>query len=127
MITYKKIFYFSVSLILLFASCVVSAQNPVVDFDPPASRDYYPKIANPQWATGGAGETVAGIIAYGIGIAAILWVIAVTWAGIQMFLSVGEEAKFAKAKEMLIYSLIGVGISGLAYLIVTVVSRLNFS
>lgn len=127
-----KIFYYFFAIFSLFATKIVYTANAadekrpktVVDFEPPASPEFYPKIANPA-TTGGAGETIGGIIAYGIGLTAILAVIAVTWAGIQMLLSVGDEGKFSKAREMLIYALVGVGLSGLAYLIVRVLSSID--
>ncbi len=39
-----------------------------------------------------------GMIAYAIGVVSVLAVIAITWAGIKMFLSVGDEAKFKEAR-----------------------------
>lgn len=122
-----KIFYAFFAIFSLFVTKIVYAQNnsnPVVSFDPPASKEFYPNISNPT-TNGGAGDTIGGIIAYGIGLTAILAVIAVTWAGIQMFLAVGDEGKFNKAREMLIYALVGVGLSGLAYLIVRVLSSID--
>ena len=59
------------------------------------------------------------IIAYVIGITAVL-------AGIQMFLSVGNEQKFDEARNILIYALVGVGLAGGAFLIVQIVSNLSF-
>jgi len=66
------------------------------------------------------------IIAYVIGITAVLAIIAATWAGIQMFLSVGNEQKFDEARNILIYALVGVGLAGGAFLIVQIVSNLSF-
>lgn len=128
-----KIFYTFFAIFSLFATKIVHtayAADPerrptsVVDFTPPASPEFYPNIANPS-TVGSAGDTIGGIIAYGIGLTAILAVIAVTWSGIQMFLAVGDEGKFNKAREMLIYALVGVGLSGLAYLIVRVLSSID--
>lgn len=75
---------------------------------------------------GAAGDALGSLVSYGIGLTSILAVIAITWAGIMMFLSVGEEEKFKKAREILIYALVGVGVSGAAYVIVSLVSNLNF-
>ncbi len=66
------------------------------------------------------------LIAYAIGIAGVLAVIGVTWWGIQMILSSGEDEKMKKARYILIYSLIGVLVAGLAYGVVDVVSRFRF-
>lgn len=68
---------------------------------------------------------IASLIAYAIGIAAILGVIGVTWGGIQMILSAGDDEKHKKGKNTIIYSLIGVGLAGLAYGIVTIISSLK--
>jgi hypothetical protein len=48
-----------------------------------------------------------------------------TWWGIQMILSVGEDEKQKKAKFMLIYSVVWVIVAGLAYSIVTIISSLR--
>lgn len=86
-------------------------------------------------APSGAGQTteasdalgvLPNIIAYVIGITAVLAIIAATWAGIQMFLSVGNEQKFDEARNILIYALVGVGLAGGAFLIVQIVSNLSF-
>ena len=116
----KKFLSFFVIIYAFLLQNIVSAQN--IEVKPPTSRqDLFPEIAKTS-----TGESIASIISYGIGVTAILAVIAVTWAGIAMFLSVGEEEKFNKAKNILIYALVGVGISGGAYLIVKVVSSLSF-
>lgn len=70
-------------------------------------------------------EFIATIIKYAIGIAGILGVIGITWGGIQMILSVGEEEKQKKAKFMMIYSVLWVIIAGLAYSIVTILSSVK--
>ncbi len=67
-----------------------------------------------------------GMIAYAIGVVSVLAVIAITWAGIKMFLSVGDEAKFKEARWILIYALVGVGVAGIAYGIVSLISNFNF-
>lgn len=120
----KNFLLLIISQIFLSVHNFVNAQN--IDFLPPASEQYYPEISRPKGGVDGAGNTIAEIIAYGIGIAAILAVIAITWAGISMFLAMGDESKYQKAKENMIYALIGVGLAGGAYLIVTVISRLSF-
>lgn len=47
------------------------------------------------------------IIAWGISLTAVLTIIAITWAGIQMVLAVGEEEKMKKARHTMIYAFIG--------------------
>lgn len=68
---------------------------------------------------------VATVIKYAIGVAGILWVIGITWWGIQMILSVGDDEKQKKAKYMLIYSVVWVIIAWLAYSLVTVLSSVQ--
>ncbi len=62
-----------------------------------------------------------------IGFAAILSIIAITVAAIMMIVSVGQEDKFKKAQKIAIYAIVGFAISAGAYLIVNVVTRLDFS
>lgn len=107
----------------VFAADKDSAAKAVIEFDPPAAPAYYPKFS--VQSSDSAGSVIGSIIAYGIGITAILAVIAVTWAGIQMFLSVGDQAKYEKAKELMIYALVGVGVSGAAYLLVRVIAGIK--
>jgi Type IV secretion system pilin len=70
-------------------------------------------------------ELVVLVIRYTIGIAGILWVIGITWGGIQMILSVGEDEKQKKARYMIIYSVLWVIIAWLAYSIVNVLSSVQ--
>ncbi len=83
------------------------------------------EIASPSGiliSIGDSSTVIAKIISYGIGIASILWVIGMTWAGIQMILAAGDDEKVKKAKIMITYSIIWVLLAGLAYGIVKVVS-----
>ncbi len=72
-----------------------------------------------------AGAWIATIIAWLLGITAVLAVLAVTYAGIQMILATGEEEKFKKARHTMIYAFIGLVVAGLAYAMVTFVTNLN--
>ena len=71
--------------------------------------------------------TIAKIIAYFVMLTGVLTVISLTWAAIQMILAVWDDEKVKKARYMIIYSLIGLIISGIAYATVTFVTRLNFN
>jgi hypothetical protein len=71
--------------------------------------------------------TIAKVIAYFVMLTGVLTVISLTWAAIQMILAVGDDEKVKKARYMIIYSLIGLIISGIAYATVTFVTRLNFN
>lgn len=85
-----------------------------------------PNGAGQATEAGDALGVLPNIIAYVIGVTAVLAIIAATWAGIQMFLSVGNEQKFDEARNILIYALVGVGLAGGAFLIVQIVSNLSF-
>lgn len=73
--------------------------------------------------TGSGINILTNTIAYAVWIAWVLWVIGITWWGIQMVLSSGEEEKVKKWRYILIYSLIGVLLSGLAYSIVAMITN----
>jgi multisubunit Na+/H+ antiporter MnhB subunit len=62
-----------------------------------------------------------------IGLTAVLTVLAITWAGIQMILATGEEEKFKKARHTMIYAFIGLLVAGLAYGAVTLITNLQLN
>jgi multisubunit Na+/H+ antiporter MnhB subunit len=72
-----------------------------------------------------AGTFIGNIIAWLLGITAVLAVLAVTYAGIQMILATWEEEKFKKARHTMIYAFVGLIVAGLAYETVKFVTRLN--
>lgn len=61
----------------------------------------------PDINSGDPGNAIGAVIAWFIGLVAVLTIVAVTWAGIQMVLAVGEEEKMKKARHTMIYSFIG--------------------
>lgn len=61
----------------------------------------------PSINNGDPGSAIGSIIAWLIGLTAVLTIVAVTWSGIQMILAVGEEEKMKKARHTMIYSFIG--------------------
>lgn len=70
-------------------------------------------------------DLVGKIITYAIGIAAILWVIGITWWGIQMILSVWEDEKLKKWQRTVIYSIVWVVLAWLAYGIVNLIGNIR--
>jgi len=52
-------------------------------------------------------------------------VIAITWAGIQMIFSAGDDEKVKKARYTIIYGLIGVFLAGAAYGIIKFVGTIQ--
>ena len=84
-------------------------------------------IKRPEWTVGftGVGTFIANIIAYAIGFAGILGVIGITWWGIQMILSTGNDEKLKKWRFIMIYSIVWVILAGLAYGIVNIVGELK--
>jgi hypothetical protein len=57
----------------------------------------------------------------------VLAVLSITWAGIQLIMSVGDEEKMKKSRKTIIYSFIGVILSGLAYGIVTLLTNIRLN
>lgn len=73
------------------------------------------------------GEAIGAIIAWLIGLTAVLTVLAITWAGVQMILSTGEEEKFKKARHTMIYAFVGLIVAGLAYGTVNFITNVNLT
>lgn len=71
------------------------------------------------------GQLIAKLISYAIGIAGVLWVIGITWWGIQMILSTGDDEKLKKWRFIMIYSIVWVIVAGLAYSIISIVGNLK--
>jgi hypothetical protein len=69
--------------------------------------------------------TLSSIITYAIGIAGILGIISMTWGGIQMVLSTGDDEKLKKGRSIMVYSLVGVILAGLAYTLVKIVGAIR--
>lgn len=85
-----------------------------------------PNIIPEVWG-GNVNLGIGNAIAYFIGVAAVLGVIAITWWGIQMVLAAGDEEKVKKARWIIQYALIGTMIAAGAYGIITFVADLNLS
>jgi hypothetical protein len=79
----------------------------------------------PDINDGDPGNAIGAVIAWFIGLTAVLTIVAVTWAGIQMVLAVGEEEKMKKARHTMIYSFIGLIVAGLAYAAVQFVTNVR--
>jgi len=73
------------------------------------------------------GDAIASIIAYGIGLTAVLALIAITWGAIVVISGAGDEEKMKQGRKIIIYALIGVFLSGIAYLVVNLVSNINLT
>lgn len=118
----KKIFPLFLALYasigLVYADIVVTLPTDKL----PKANGWQETVDNLQ----NSGAFIAEIIRYTIGVVGILAIIAVTWSAILMFLSVGEEDKFKKARTIMITSLIGVAIAGLAYAIVNLITHIKF-
>ena len=74
---------------------------------------------------GSPSEIISKIIVYIIGATWIGGVIGITWWGIQMIMSVWEDEKMKKWRYMVIYSIVGVILAGLAYSIVKLIWNLR--
>lgn len=105
---------------LIFSLFFVSVTWALGDITSPT--DKLPKASGTD-----NGVFIAGIIRYAIILTGILAVVAVTWSAIRMFLAYGDETKFKNARMSLVFALVGVAVSSLAYVIVSLVTSLNFS
>lgn len=83
------------------------------------------KIDLPAINKAGPSAAIDSIIAWGIGVTAVLTILAITWAGIQMVLAVWEEEKMKKARHTMIYAFIWLIIAWIAYGMVKFVTNLN--
>lgn len=107
----KYIIYFAIyikSIVVIYAYDVRTPSGllPGINYDDP----WYP---------------IASIISWLIGITAVLTIVAVTIAAIQMILAVGEEEKMKKARHTMIYSFIGLIVAWLAYSVVQLITNLK--
>ncbi len=110
-----KRFFFLLAFLLPLPISIVSALVEVID----PTRGILP-TPNKEGS-----DVIASVIAYGIGVAGILGVIAITWAGIQIIYSAGDDEKVKKARYTIIYGLIGVLLAGLAYGIIKFVGSIQ--
>ena len=72
-----------------------------------------------------SGDMIARIIAYGIGLAGVLAIMAITWGAILIISGAGDEEKMKQGRKIIIFALIGVLIAGGAYLLVNLVSNIR--
>ncbi len=108
-------------LAILVSSMAISHADVMVNNIVPPTL-LLPSINN-QWT----GDAIGSIIAWLIRLTAVLTVLTITWAGVQMVIATGEEEKFKKARYTMIYAFIGLIVAGLAYGIVTFITKLNLN
>ncbi len=72
-------------------------------------------------------NSIGKIIRQAIMFAGVLAIMSLTYAGILMMLSYGDENKVKNAKSIITYSLIGILLSGAAYAIIEAIYQLNIS
>ncbi|MBP9779443.1 hypothetical protein KBD33_02335 [Candidatus Gracilibacteria bacterium] len=114
----KALFILLISVCLyFFLPELLIAGNIIVE--PPKSID----IPKPDDVS----TIIPGIIAYFISLTAVLAILGVTWGAIKMILAAGEDEKVKKGRLIIIYSFVGLLVSGLAYSVVTVITQLNFT
>jgi len=95
-----------------------------------ASADTLPKpelLGLPFESASEATTPVVKIIKEAIKYVGLLAILALSWGGIQFLISIGNEEKVKGAKHTVIYALVGVLLSVLAYTIVDIVNSLNLS
>lgn len=111
-----KIFLKNIYFLLFFALGTSSLSAYIVT--PPTT-------ILPDINTASPGDGIGAIIAWMIWLVAVLTILSVTWAGVQMLLAVGEEEKMKKARHTMIYSFIGLVVAGLAYGVVQFITNLK--
>lgn len=116
-----KIIRYTLILLVVIASSILISHAAIVVVSP-AGNGILPPINDK-----GAGDAIAAIIAWLIGLTAVLTVLAITWAGVQMILSTGEEEKFKKARHTMIYAFVGLLVAGLAYATVNFITNINLT
>lgn len=75
----------------------------------------------------GVATSIGKIIKQAIMFSGILAIMALTYAGILMMLSYGDESKVKSAKAIIQYALIGVVLSGAAYAIIEALNALQIT
>ncbi len=117
-----KIFY---TLFITLTSSIAISYADIQIASPTNILPGYPDTNLTNVSVNTAGDFIGAVIAWMIGLTAVLTVLAITWAWIQMILAIGEEEKMKKARHTMIYAFIGLIIAWLAYAIVTLITYLN--
>jgi hypothetical protein len=116
----RKFAVWSLLLLTVF-SCFDIVQAASLSLPQPA------KIGLPFEGNSSAPISIAKIIKQAIMFAGILAVMAITYGGILMMLSYGDESKVKGAKSIIQYALIGIVLSGAAYAIIDAVNSLKLN
>lgn len=121
---------FIIFIAILFAQFFsVYADIKVVSPIPPAGVNgvNLPEVNNITGNREGSWRLIGAIISWFIGITAVLAIMSITWAAIQMVLAVGEDEKIKKARYTMIYSFIWLIVAWLAYGTVNFVVKLDLN
>ncbi len=116
-----KIYHYLFSF-LVTSFFIISQINAAGFVSPPDWTIDFPDIT-----TWDSADMISSIIAWMIWLTAVLTILAITWAWVQMVLAIGEEEKMKKARHTMIYAFIWLIVSWLAYAAVTLVINLNFN
>lgn len=106
---------------LLFLSLVPLLARAVEVTSPTGNL---PWLADPNSRESSA-TVIASLIRFWILFSAVIAIIAIVWAGIQMILATGEDEKIKKSRKIIMFALIGLVITGLAYAVVDIIANLN--
>lgn len=82
------------------------------------------KLGLPFESAGEATTPIVKIIKESIKYVGLLAILALSWGGIQFLTSMGSDEKVKHAKHTIIYSLVGVLLSVVAYTIIDIVNSL---
>lgn len=124
---FKKLIIISV-LFLLFSFSPASASFLGIDFGGGDASSRLPepdKLGLPFENAGEATRPVVLIIKEAIKYVGLLAILVVSWGGIQFLTSMGNDEKVKHAKHTIIYALVGVLLSVVAYTIIDIVNSLR--
>ena len=120
-----KILWYVSTLFIIFVSRITLLFADIPIASPTDILPGNPDIELTHVTVSTAGDFIGAVITWMIGLTAVLTVLAITWAWIQMILAVGEEEKMKKARHTMIYAFIGLIIAWLAFAAVTMITYIN--
>ena len=111
--------------IVLSANVILNSLVIALGADFTAKQCITKDAANSQcYGIGGAPKMISSMLQWVIGIAGVASAIFVVYGGISYITSTGDPGKVKKAKDMILYALIGLAIVGLSEIIVIFVSNI---
>ena len=108
-------------MVLLFSSLSFAFADSLPEPDPMG----LPFETTGQATVESATAPIVKIIKYAIMYIGLFAILAISWGGIQFLTSMGNEEKVKGAKNTIIYALVGVLLSVVAYTIIDIINSLT--